>query len=458
MNKLQSLLLIFVLLGRFAYSQGIDFQHVTFDEALRLAKEQDKLLFIDFYTSWCGPCKKLAKGPFMEPEIGDYYNTHFINLKLDAEREGKHAALLFGVDRYPTLIFVDGDSKLIYRGTGSSMTKSGGMIPFGKLALEAINDQFTLEDMQRLFSEKQTDEAFVKSYYNKLVEYKMNPIEALNAWLKVQTTVDESSVEMLDILLKNANKIYLGSQAEMILKANYNDFLSIVPKHYKTKLERIQYQIINTTLKRAYSKADAELLRVYIDYCKENNVGAAKSGKLSFYEMEYLRLSNQNEAYKKAAIDYVENIMDQKSIKQIQQEDAEAYSKYMEFSKDQTGTYVEFKRQLMKQGRMANDNVRDIVNVSRLYWSRCENKTDYKHLKKWIKYCYKLIPDSWETNNMEADVLYTQGKADKAILLKDTAIKNVPFNYKKKSNLEYQLQLMKQGKRVFNTTIEEVEE
>ncbi|MBR8535800.1 thioredoxin family protein [Carboxylicivirga sediminis] len=449
MNKIQLLLLMFVLLGRFAYSQGIDFKYVTFEEALQLAKEQDKLLFIDFYTSWCGPCKKLAKGPFMEPEIGDFYNTNFISLKLDAEREGKHAAQLYGVNRYPTLIFVDGDSNLIYRGTGSSMTKGGGMIPFGKSALEATKDQFTLEDMKQLFSEKLDDEAFLKSYYDKLVEYKMNPINALNAWLKVQTTVDESSEEMLEILLKNASGIYLGSKAEEVLTANIEHYLTFASKGNKIRLERIDTSLARTTLQRAYGTQDPEMMRRYIDFCKEKNLGTAKSGELSFYEMEYLRIANHNEAYKKAAIDYVNNIISQKSIKQIKQEDAEAYNKYMEFSKDQTGTYVEFKRELMKQGRIANDNVGDIVKVSRLYWSRCETNADYKHLKKWIKYCYKLIPDSWEVNNLEADVLYAQGKADKAILLKNAAIKNVPFNYKKKSNLEYQLQLMKEGKVVF---------
>ncbi len=452
MNKTQLLLLLFVLLGRIGYAQGIDFQHISFEEALVKAQEEDKLIFIDFYTAWCGPCKKLAKGPFMEPENGTFYNKHFINLKLDAEREGKQAAELFGVNRYPTLLFIDGDSKLVYRGTGSAMKDSGGMIPFAELALEATNDKMTLEDMQRLFPEKLNDEAFLKSYYNKLLEYDMDPIEVLNAWLKVQTEIVESGEEMVNLLLKHSSSIYLGSRAEATLRANYDHYLTIASKQNKIRLQRIEGALINATLRRAYSTQDAELMRRYIDHCIKLDMGPAKRGKLSFYEMEYLRLANKNEAYKKAVVTYVDSIISAKSIKQIKQEDAEACQKYLEYTKDKSGVYVEHKRQMMKQGKVATDNVEDIVEVSRLYWSRCDTKDDYRPLKKWMKYCYKLVPGHWAVNNLEADVLYAQGKADKAIALKQAAIAKVPFTFKKKPNLDYQLQLMQQGKEVFDNS------
>ncbi|WP_430809678.1 MULTISPECIES: thioredoxin family protein [unclassified Carboxylicivirga] len=449
MNKSQILLLLFILIGPLTFSQGIDFQHITFEEALIKAQKEDKLIFIDFHTAWCGPCKKLAKGPFKDSLVGDYYNRHFINLKLDAEREGKQAAELFTVRSYPTLIFVDGDSQMVYRGTGSTMIKSGGMIPFAKLALKAAtSDEYSLEDMQRLFPEKLNDEAFLKKYLNILVKYKMDPIQALDAWLSVQTDIEESSGEMLDLLLKYGHSIYLGCQAETVLRANYNHYLTIVPKKNKIRLERIENLIAMTTLKRAYHMQDPELMRRYLDKCKENNIGAAKNGKLGFYEMEYLRLANNNEAYKKAAVAYVDSIIDMKSVKQIKKDDAESYNKFLEFTKDKSGVYIEYKRKMMKQGKIATRNVKDIMEVCRLYWSRCETKEDYRHLKSWIKYCYKLIPGYWEVNNLEADLIYTQGQVKKAIDLKQTAIDNVPFNFKKKPNLEYQLQLMKQGKTI----------
>ena len=65
--------------------QGIDFHHGTWKEALAEAQKQDKLVFIDAYAKWCGPCKKMAKNVFTLSEVGDFYNENFINVKLDME-------------------------------------------------------------------------------------------------------------------------------------------------------------------------------------------------------------------------------------------------------------------------------------------------------------------------------------------------------------------------------------
>ena len=99
-----------------AFSQGIDFEHISLEEALEQAKAQDKLVFIDFYTEWCGPCKRLAAGPFKEQANGDFFNQHFISLKLDAEKEGRKAASRYQVRSYPTLLFVNGDGEIVHRG------------------------------------------------------------------------------------------------------------------------------------------------------------------------------------------------------------------------------------------------------------------------------------------------------------------------------------------------------
>lgn len=58
------------------------------DEALAKAKQENKLLFVDLYTEWCAPCKMVAKIVFPQKKIGNYYNQHFINYQLDAEKGG----------------------------------------------------------------------------------------------------------------------------------------------------------------------------------------------------------------------------------------------------------------------------------------------------------------------------------------------------------------------------------
>lgn len=94
---------------------GINFQNLSLEDAKKLAKETNKLIFIDVYTSWCGPCKMMAKGPFKEEKVGKIFNEQFINLKIDAEKDadGPFVSRAYSVRAYPTMIFINGEGKLI---------------------------------------------------------------------------------------------------------------------------------------------------------------------------------------------------------------------------------------------------------------------------------------------------------------------------------------------------------
>ena len=57
-----------------------------FANALKMAKEENKLLFVDCFTTWCGPCRMLSKVVFKDSLVADYFNRHFVNLKMDMEK------------------------------------------------------------------------------------------------------------------------------------------------------------------------------------------------------------------------------------------------------------------------------------------------------------------------------------------------------------------------------------
>lgn len=97
-----------------------EFRHITYQEALAASKVEGKPVFIDFYTSWCGPCKAMAKNIFPLKSVGDYMNASFICIKLDAEKEGVEQAKLYKIDAYPTMVIVDSEGQEIYRKVGGT--------------------------------------------------------------------------------------------------------------------------------------------------------------------------------------------------------------------------------------------------------------------------------------------------------------------------------------------------
>lgn len=99
--------------------QGIQFYEGSWDEALKLAKEENKLIFLDIYATWCGPCKKLKANTFPDEAVGEYYNANFINLALDGEKgEGRELARKYAIKGYPTLLFVDRNGTVVARTAG----------------------------------------------------------------------------------------------------------------------------------------------------------------------------------------------------------------------------------------------------------------------------------------------------------------------------------------------------
>lgn len=98
---------------------GIQFSEAAWKAQLEKAKAENKLVFLDAYTSWCGPCKMLQKNVFTQQAVGDFFNKEFINVKIDMEKgEGPELALQYPLEGYPTLLFIDGDGKVVKKVLG----------------------------------------------------------------------------------------------------------------------------------------------------------------------------------------------------------------------------------------------------------------------------------------------------------------------------------------------------
>lgn len=97
-------------------TDGIKFEDSSFAEALKKAKDQGKLLFMDCFTTWCGPCKMMSNQVFKQKFVGDFFNQNLVSLKMDMEKgEGKELRKRFDVNAFPTMFLLDGDGNIIYK-------------------------------------------------------------------------------------------------------------------------------------------------------------------------------------------------------------------------------------------------------------------------------------------------------------------------------------------------------
>ena len=111
--------LILLVLPGWCVAQGIQFEQISVGDALQKARSENKMVFIDVYAEWCGPCKKMAADVFTNAEVGKYFNETFVNLQLDGEKgEGLELAKRFRVNMYPTYVVLDVSGRKIFQTAG----------------------------------------------------------------------------------------------------------------------------------------------------------------------------------------------------------------------------------------------------------------------------------------------------------------------------------------------------
>lgn len=82
---MKKLLITLVLVFATVATQAQEIKWMTFDEAIAMQKKNPKPIFMDVYTTWCGPCKMLDKNTFQTKEFSDFINANYYAVKFNGE-------------------------------------------------------------------------------------------------------------------------------------------------------------------------------------------------------------------------------------------------------------------------------------------------------------------------------------------------------------------------------------
>ena len=115
--------------------KGIQFIEQDWAKALQQAKAEKKLVFLDIYASWCGPCKMLKRNTFSNEEVATFFNSNFVNVSVDGEKTvGPDLARKYSLEGYPTLIIADAEGNPVLYTVG--YIDAGTLMKFAKEALK----------------------------------------------------------------------------------------------------------------------------------------------------------------------------------------------------------------------------------------------------------------------------------------------------------------------------------
>ena len=275
-----------------ADTTGIRFLHGTYAEAITAAKEAGRLLFVDCYTQWCGPCKQLSKVTFKDPAVAELYNESFTCLKLDMETpDGVAQKDHLGVNAYPTLVFVDPNTnEVVHKIVGYS-----GPEEFLKRTVSGISGN-NISTMTSRYEAGERSDEFMKEYFHVLAE--ANATDKLTAlvpgWLDDKCEAMLTDKDLFSYFMAYVNDPY--SKPFRYFLDNKTAFA----EQYGAQMATMKEGRVWPSFGRTYvSKADDGTYSLdekgfagYKKYMKENKVKDA--AKIELGTRMYLNECNKN--------------------------------------------------------------------------------------------------------------------------------------------------------------------
>lgn len=278
-------------------AQGISFFEGSWEEALEKAAAQDKLIFVDAYAKWCGPCKRMAAQVFPQDEVGSFFNRNFISVKMDMEAaENQSFRSQYPVSAYPTLFFINAKGEVVQKAKGAK--QADGLIASGKKALALAEPS---EDYAAAYENGDRSPELVYKYVRSLIRSGESHLKVANDYLRTQS--DLNTADNLNLILLSATDSDSRIFDMMVSRKDAIIATTSTEAYYSQLMAACQ-----TTADKAIEFSSPELLEEALGNVKENN-----ADKYDVFEaktkLAYAYAHRDAKAYAKAAKAYAKVVI-----------------------------------------------------------------------------------------------------------------------------------------------------
>jgi thioredoxin-related protein len=302
-KKLRAILLLLLLVNPLSMQAqkytNIEFAASSWEQALQTAQREQKPIFLYASTPACRYCKQMEKEIFPVQEVASFYNSTFINYKINIEdgAEGEALARKYDITSFPTYIFLNKEGQPLHQsGSAKSAQK---FIQDGKDALQPETAFFSLK---RRYDNGERTVAFLYQYSNALAFYQgaNSPEEkVVKEYLETQTIQQLQSEENLKYIFSK----YLGfrSPTTQYFLKNQDKFLAFFKKdEVRSRAEKI----ITRTAQSAGSTNDSALFREVLeitDTYGNDNIKLPSLAHVYYYggQRNWLKYAQATLAYSK---------------------------------------------------------------------------------------------------------------------------------------------------------------
>lgn len=427
--------LFLLLIGTVVNAQGILFEKGTFDQALKKAKRENKCVFIDVFAVWCGPCRHMSNTVFKEKEIGDYANKHFVSMQIDCERgEGYSIRKRYAVEGLPGFLFLDPDGNVVYRSSGS-MPSERFMGEMQK-AVEYAKDPANMGRLAARYESEKNDETFVRMYLDKLKASKSaGYYDVVENYLKIQTTMADTSKAMVDFLYEHINTLVYGGEADRIITENFGteNWDKYVRKDIRKAFQQLPRDMCDHTLEYAVQRRDSSLIDLSIKRAKENGMSLPAEQKELLLTYFYQQ-TNQGEKYKQLAIPQIDSIYNSMNVEELKA----GHQKVLQEMKKKPD--VRMRSYASKYSAILRYRASDFSEF-------VTSPADKELMLKWAYRVYDLVPTDVDNVAFYAKVLYLYGDKNEGLRLMNEAIQ-LGRDTKNSEGLVKDYELMKAGKQI----------